>query len=314
LTTAEPPTDQPPTSQPPTDQPPTGQPTKTVLAALRFVDQRATVDPLTGAVRTDERTSGPSEADRCALEHALRLAARLGGRCVAVTVGPPAADAMLRDALAAGADAVLRIQAGDPDADHDHLDEAATADALIDGFQQRYGLPDLVICGDHSADRGAGSTPAYLAHRLGAAQALGLLELAQQDGELRALRRIDGGRRERLAVGLPAVCSVEPTTVRLRRAALPAVLAARTATVPVVTTRQRPPRAPHTGPARPYRPRPRVLPAPVGDDPRTRVLALTGALVEREPPRVVTPASAAEAADELLGFLRQHGYLDDEAR
>jgi electron transfer flavoprotein beta subunit len=57
-----------------------------------------------------------------------------------------------------------------------------------------------------------------------------------------------------------------------------------------------------------------VLPAPVGDDPRTRVLALTGALVEREPPRVVTPASAAEAADELLGFLRQHGYLDDEAR
>lgn len=293
----------------------------TVVAALRFTDQRATVDPLTAAVHTDVRTSGPSEADRCALEHALRLAAGLGGRCVAVTVGPPAADAMLRDALAAGADAVLRIR---PTADDTHPDAgpdvagdgAATAAALLDGFRQRHGNPGLLICGDHSTDRGTGSTPAYLAHRLGAAQALGLLELAVQDGELRAVRRVDGGRRERLAVPLPAVCSVEPADVRLRRAPLPAVLAARTAPVPVVTvpvaTVGRPDRrAPHLGPARPYRPRPRVLPAPVGDDPRTRMLALTGALVERDPPRVLTPAGAAEAADELLGFLRQHGYLDD---
>jgi electron transfer flavoprotein beta subunit len=220
---------------------------------------------------------------------------------------------MLRDALAVGADAVLRIQPAEGDPDHDvATDGDSTAAALLDGLRRRHGSPDLVVCGDHSADRGTGATPAFLAHRLGAAQALGLLQLSVQDGELRAVRRLDGGRRERLAVPLPAVCSVEPTDVRLRRAALPAVLAARTATIPVVTSTQRPSRAPHPGHARPYRPRPRVLPAPAGDDPRTRVLALTGALVERDPPRVVTPAGAAEAADELLGFLRQHGYLDDE--
>jgi electron transfer flavoprotein beta subunit len=40
------------------------------------------------------------------------------------------------------------------------------------------------------------------------------------------------------------------------------------------------------------------------------VLALTGALTERTPPRVVRPASAADAADELLDFLRKHGFLD----
>jgi electron transfer flavoprotein beta subunit len=60
---------------------------------------------------------------------------------------------------------------------------------------------------------------------------------------------------------------------------------------------------------RSYRPRARVLPAPAGDDARRRMLELTGALVDRTPPRVVTPSSPAQAAEELLGFLHEHGYL-----
>jgi hypothetical protein len=238
--------------------------------------------------------------------------------------------------------------------------------------------PDLVVCGDHSADRGTGSTPAFLAGLLGAAQALGLVQLSTVEGELRALRRLDGGRRERLVVPLPAVCSVEPTGVRLRRAALPAVLAAATAPIPVVAAdpvsaansvvaadpvsmadpvvatdpvrvadpvsvadpvvAADPVSVANSGsvadpvvaagreptpavsadpvPARiragvpvAYRPRPKALAPPEGADPRQRLLALAGAPAERTPSRVVTPAGPAEAADELLNYLRQHGYL-----
>jgi electron transfer flavoprotein beta subunit len=70
----------------------------------------------------------------------------------------------------------------------------------------------------------------------------------------------------------------------------------------------------HIGATRPFVPRTRVLVAPAGDDPRLRLLALTGALVAHEPPVVVHPADAAEAADVLLAFLARHDYVDPDVR
>ena len=58
----------------------------------------------------------------------------------------------------------------------------------------------------------------------------------------------------------------------------------------------------------PYRPRPKTLPPPPGASPRDRLLALTGALSDRTPPRVVR-ASPEEAADELIRYLKDQGYL-----
>ncbi len=91
----------------------------------------------------------------------------------------------------------------------------------------------MVVCGDRSVDRGTGALPAFVAHELGAAQALGLvaLEVTAATGRpadlaLSADRRLDGGWRERLRVPLPAVCSVEAAGVRLRRASLAGALAA----------------------------------------------------------------------------------------
>lgn len=274
-----------------------------VVAALRWVDQRAPVDALTGEVHPDARVSGPSAADRAALEHALRLKETLGGRCLAVTVGPAEADEMLREALALGADEVLRVAGPDP-AETVTEDGSETARLLLAALPER---PDIVVCGDHSADRGTGSTPAFLAHRLGACQALGLIELGVVEGKLRALRRLDGGRRERLTFGSPAVCSVEPADTVPRRASLPATLAARAAEIPVAHGDELHVKA---GVVRPYRPRPRALPSPEGAEPHQRVLALTGALVERTPPKVLRPGSPAEGAQALLDYLREHGYAE----
>jgi electron transfer flavoprotein beta subunit len=65
------------------------------------------------------------------------------------------------------------------------------------------------------------------------------------------------------------------------------------------------------GATRVFTPRTRVLPAPESPDPRIRLLALTGALVAHDPPTVVGPVGAAEAADALLDFLVRHGYLEE---
>ena len=99
-----------------------------------------------------------------------------------------------------------------------------------------------MVCGDVSADRGSGSVPAFVAAELGVAQALGLVERrpATATAARRVTRRLDGGRREVLAVTAPAVLSVEGAVARLRRASLPAELAARTAPIEVVPGRPGP--------------------------------------------------------------------------
>ncbi len=284
-----------------------------IVAAMGWSWQEADVDPLTGAISASPHDRGPDGADFAALEHAMSLAEKWDAQVIAATVGPAEADEMLKDALAAGATGALRVEP----ARRSSLPRPAELvgggqnrpAAFAAALRQRYGVPDLVLCGDRSADRGTGSFPAFLAAALNAAQALGVVRLEPEgDGELRVHRRLDGGRREVLRVRCPAVVSVEAAGVRLRRAGLPETLASRRAVIPVVDA---PAVAGHRVPvlgAHPYRPRPRELPVPSGTA-LHRTLELTGALVERTPPTVVGPLPPAQAADELLGYLRRHGYL-----
>jgi electron transfer flavoprotein beta subunit len=226
---------------------------------------------------------------------------------------------VLREVAALGA-SVLRVEVaglGDGMGEQLATDEHGLAREVAGALISAFGPPLLVVCGDRSPDRGTGAFPAFLAHELGAAQALGLVALSASDGNDRIVadRRLDGGWRERLRVPLPAVCSVEGAGVRLRRAPLEGALAAATLSVPVIR-RVVPPAAMsegermRVGSPRPFAPRPRVVPAPPADDPRLRVLALCGALEQRDPPVVVGPVNAGAATDELLSFLDRHGYLE----
>src|SRR5450755_342708 len=287
-----------------------------IVAAMGWSWQEADVDPLTGAISASPHDRGPDPADFAALEHALSLAEKWDAQVIAATVGPAEADEMLKDALAAGATGALRVEPARRSSRPRPAELVGGGQnrpaALAAALRQRYGVPDLVLCGDRSADRGTGSFPAFLAAALNAAQVLGVVRMeSDDDGMVRVHRRLDGGRREVLRVPRPAVVSVEAAGVRLRRAGLPATLASGLAAIPVA-------RAPGTIAARwirvlgahPYRPRPRELPGPSGPAPR-RTLELTGALTERTPPTVLGPLAPAQAADELLGYLRRHGYLTD---
>jgi electron transfer flavoprotein beta subunit len=284
-----------------------------VVACLRFGDLRPSVDPLTGSVSRDPRGFDFSAADAAALEHALRLGDAWSAPVLAVTAAGASADPLLRTALALGA-SVLRVPWAPSSYVADlALDERALALAVASAIRG-VGTPSVVVCGDVSGDRGTGAFPAYLAHALDAAQALGLVALSVSGNALAGERRLDGGRRERLRIPRPAVCSVEAAGVRLRRASLPATLAASSASVPVaaVSPSESSPSASAgavevTG-VGPFRPRTRVVPAPAGDSSRDRLMQLTGVLVAHDPPQIVTPASAASAADALLDYLRRRGY------
>ena len=271
-----------------------------VAVALKRVDLRPEVDPLTGTVRHDRRSSGLSLADAAALEWALRLGEAWELPVTAITAGPAEAQSVLRDAAAFGAGRLVRVpeEAGAP------------SEAVARSLAPLLGGAVVVCCGDYSADRGSGSVPAFLAGELAAAQALGLTRLTPEGaGVLVGQRRLDAGRRERLRVSAPAVISVEPGAARLRRAPLSGLMAASQATIETpATDRGTDRRRVHVLRTVPYRPRPKTLPPPAGGSPRDRLLALTGSESERTPPRVVR-AAPEEAADELIRYLKDQGYL-----
>jgi electron transfer flavoprotein beta subunit len=234
------------------------------------------------------------------------LASAWDGQVLAVTADGPAADDVLRLALGAGAHRAVRV-ALDPD-----LSSATVAGALAPLLA---GCA-VVCCGDQSTDRGSGAVPALLAARLGAAQGLGLLSITIGDqGVVEAVRRLDGGRRERLRIRAPSVISVEGATARLRRASLAATVASARTTIDVVPAPPAVLAANRPGPAPlvlPYRPRPRQLPPPAGDDPLQRILQLTAATSTRQPPRTLA-LEPAEAADAILEQLHQWAEWEPEA-
>jgi electron transfer flavoprotein beta subunit len=277
---------------------------------MKWVALRPDIDPLTGSVSADDRWSGPSLADQAALEIALQLAAVGHDHVHVVTVGTPSAEAMLRNALAAGASSATRIHA------HEHASSPAVAAAIAEVIRPLQAR--LVVCGDWSLDRGSGSVPPFLAAELDYGQACGLVSVSVE-GEasqpsvgsnvtLLADRRLDGGRRERVRISGPAVLSVEGSVAILRRATLSGTLAAQKLTIALVTPKHALAVTQSAHRIGPFRPRARVLDGPAtSESPRARIEQLTGALTNRKPPQKLTlePQAAAEA---ILEQLTEWGY------
>lgn len=259
---------------------------------------RVEIDPLSAAVRSDPLLCGLDPADEAALEWAVRIAEQWAVPLTAVTAGPAYADVVLRLALACGATEAVRVDL----VDHQWPDAVARALApQLTGHA-------LVVTGTGTPARGSATVPGLLAGRLGAAQAVGLatVEIGER-AVVYGVRRLDGGRQERLRITAPAVLGVEPGPVRLRRAALPAVLAAQTAGIAVV-----PPPADAVAPASRVgqpRPRPKPLTGPAPDlPPRERIRQLAGYLDSGGTRRAVR-LDPAEAAEEIIARLGGWGYL-----
>ena len=151
----------------------------TIAVCLKWINASGQTDI------DDDRFMGFSYADQAALEYALRIAENTNDEVIAVTAGPVGAEAVLRDAIARGAQRAVRI-----DIDRSH-DSAVIAQAIA----QVVAHCSLIWCGDYSSDRGSGSVPAFIAAELSFAQALGLVEIqvpADSLHPIRALRRLDG--------------------------------------------------------------------------------------------------------------------------
>jgi len=142
-------------------------------------------------------------SDLNALEVALSLRDRHGGRVSILSMGPPSFVPYLRIGIAVGADEAVLLS----DRAFGGADTLATSYTLAQGVRSLGGA-DLVVCGDESSDGGTSQVPPGLAEWLGYAQATYVDRLeVPSPGTLRARRVLEDGA-ETLEVPLPAVVSV----------------------------------------------------------------------------------------------------------
>jgi electron transfer flavoprotein beta subunit len=273
-----------------------------------------------GRSRREDMLAGIDPADRSALQLALALrrAPLLGrdphdvSRVAALTVGPLSAEAVLRDALAAGADEALRVwrrdwpedlrSEGDGSAETTRLFARAAAEAAA------LRRPVLVLAGERSGDAGHECFGALLAGALRADFAHRVTEAGPLDEGWRVVVKLERGYGQVLHLSGPAVLTVAPRADRPAEPALPAWLASRRAAIPLVEGLEAMPRAART-----------TLRAPL---PRVKRIALPGAgldaagriqaMVAQESGRsgLVIPAGEGTPAqvEAVLRLLEERGY------
>jgi electron transfer flavoprotein alpha subunit len=129
------------------------------------------------------------------------LAAATGGTCTAITLGPPEAHTVLREAILCGC--VDGLHVSDPA--FAGSDTLATARALAAALEA-HGPWDLVLCGRNSVDADTGQVPAQVAELLDLPLLTGVRELDLDGETVRVLLEHDD-EWVRAEVDLPAVLS-----------------------------------------------------------------------------------------------------------
>ncbi len=105
------------------------------------------VDPVTGVLKRDGVESKMNPYDLYALETALRIKEQTGGTVSVITMGPPQAEAIIREAYSMGADEGFLLT----DRAFAGADVLATSRALAQGIKMA-GDFDVIICGKQSTD------------------------------------------------------------------------------------------------------------------------------------------------------------------
>lgn len=187
---------------------------KLLVAVKRVVDHniKVHIKPDGSDVELAGARMSINPFDENAMEAAMRLKeSGVATEVVAVTVGPAAAQDVLRHALAMGADRAILLESSEA---VQPLGVARLLKVLVEREQ-----PGLVLLGKQSIDDDTCQTGQMLAGLLDYGQGTFISALEIENGEAVVTREIEGGT-EKIAVALPAVLTAdlrlnEPRYVKL---------------------------------------------------------------------------------------------------
>jgi electron transfer flavoprotein beta subunit len=160
-------------------------------------------DPATGTLQRDLAEGMINPACRSALEAAIRIKTDKGGEITAITMGPPMAEEVLREAIALGADhGVLltdRKMAG--------ADTAVTSFTLARAIEKVSPGFDLVLCGASTSDSETAQVGPQLAEELAISGVAYVDEIEIRERTIR-VQRISDYFLETLEMDLPSLITV----------------------------------------------------------------------------------------------------------
>ncbi|MBI4266980.1 MAG: electron transfer flavoprotein subunit beta/FixA family protein [Chloroflexi bacterium] len=188
------------------------------------------IDPQTNTLVRQGIKNVINPLDTYALEEGVRLKERYPGKVTALSMGPPQAVGMLREAISLGADDAILLS----DAAFAGADTLATSYTLSRAIEKcQY---DIVICGRQTLDGDTGQVGPELAEMLKISFVAYVSKIEEiGNGVMRARRLLEEGH-EIIETPLPAVISVVKEINVPRLPSLRGITRSRNAKIPVWTT------------------------------------------------------------------------------
>lgn len=163
----------------------------------------AKIDPETKRIVREGLQSVLNPFDLYAIEEALRWREAEGGEVIVLSMGPPSAERVLREALSMGADRAILLT----DRKFGGSDTWATSYVLSQAIR-KIGEVDLVLCGKQAIDGDTAQVGPGIAAHLDWPQATMVMELTrEEDGSLTVSRMHEDGHDECRITG-PAVLTL----------------------------------------------------------------------------------------------------------
>lgn len=165
--------------------------------------------------------------DEFAVEEAVRIKERFGGEVTVICLGSDEATAIIRNALAIGADRGVLLKTADME-----LDSLSVATALATAIKDR--PYDLLLFGKQAMDDDNAQVGPMVAELLGLPCVCQIVKLELSDGRAVVHRQIEGGE-EVVETSLPAVFTAQKGLNEPRYASLKDIMRAKRATIEAQT-------------------------------------------------------------------------------
>ena len=161
------------------------------------------LDPKTNTLAREGVESIMNPYDRHALEEAVVIKEKLGGTVTVVTMGPPQAEAVLRESIACGADEGVLVS----DRAFAGADTWATSYTLAKTVETLGGF-DLILCGKQAIDGDTAQVGPGLACRLNLPYAACVQKTRQVSAKAIEVERMMDDGYDLLRLPLPALLTV----------------------------------------------------------------------------------------------------------
>ncbi len=206
-----------------------------VVVCLKQVPDttKVKINPQTNTLVREGIKSIINPFDTYALEEGVRIKERYGGKVTAISMGPPQAEAALREAISVGADEAVLLS----DSAFAGADTLATAYTLARAID-KLKTYDIIICGRQTIDGDTGQVGPELAEMLG----IPFIAYASKiegisNGHIRVKQMVEEGH-QLIEAPLPAVITVMKEINIPRLPSLRGLARSKSAVIPIWTAQE----------------------------------------------------------------------------